>query len=410
MPGKSKIPIDVFIASGAETVDLRDMVERRMSELSAANEDSEFYFRLRRWENDSAAVSKTKRLQDIYNKEIENCDMVAVIIRDTAGKYTQEEFNHAVKMFLETGKPAKVVVYTLPARGNDRRRFNFINSLRKNGFDHFADNVETPERLLLRLSDELTRIKCKIEADYRGAVEGVKDTVSRLDLDSDLTKEAVRLFEENDYTAASEALDIEKIRELSETLSAKQKEVAEAFVLKAKLVLTEVTNKERFAAAEGYFEEALIASREPKILFEVAMYLQTQNNFTNAERLYIESLQLSRHRADEPNIAVTLNNLGNLYCNTSQFIQAEEAYTEALAIHRRLAENNPAAYAPDVAMTLSNLGLLHRDINRRKQAAEEFTEALALITPYYEVYPQAFQELYGKIQRNLDELTGVEAG
>ena len=43
---------------------------------------------------------------------------------------------------------------------------------------------------------------------------------------------------------------------------------------------------------------------------------------------------------------MTLNNLANLYSATQRMKEAEQAYAEALAIRRKLAEANPDAYLP----------------------------------------------------------------
>jgi hypothetical protein len=44
--------------------------------------------------------------------------------------------------------------------------------------------------------------------------------------------------------------------------------------------------------------------------------------------------------------------------------EGEQAYQEAPTIRRQLAQANPQAYLPDVAMTLNNLGNLYRATQR----------------------------------------------
>jgi tetratricopeptide (TPR) repeat protein len=73
---------------------------------------------------------------------------------------------------------------------------------------------------------------------------------------------------------------------------------------------------------------------------------------------------------------MTLNNLGLLYSATQRMRDAEEAYAEALAIRRKLAEANPDAYLPDVATTLNNLAILYSATQRMSQAEEAYAEAL----------------------------------
>jgi hypothetical protein len=54
---------------------------------------------------------------------------------------------------------------------------------------------------------------------------------------------------------------------------------------------------------------------------------------------------------------------------------AENAFTEALAIRRALAQRDPGAYRPDVAMTLINLGAVYGAIGRMADAETAFTDS-----------------------------------
>ena len=60
---------------------------------------------------------------------------------------------------------------------------------------------------------------------------------------------------------------------------------------------------------------------------------------------------------------MTLNNLGNAFSVFRQINQAVDAYDEALLHYRRLARSQPEVYEPDVAMTLNNLGNVLRDLS-----------------------------------------------
>ena len=74
-------------------------------------------------------------------------------------------------------------------------------------------------------------------------------------------------------------------------------------------------------------------------------------------------------------MAITLNNLGDLYGDTQRLKESDDAYTEALQIRRGLAKANPQAYLPDVAITLNNLGNLYKAESRDKEAAAVCDEA-----------------------------------
>ena len=385
--------IELFIASGAETKSIREKIVLGLKELSRQHDNSGFDFQVRWWEEESAAIQPSGRSQDGYNLLIDRCDMVAVILQNTLGKYTTEEFDYARKL----SRPPKIAVYTLPAQGNNDARYEFLKRLR--GMEYFPCEVNNDDQLLNKIIGELLFIK--------DAYANAEETIDRLNPDSDLTQEAVTLFKQGDYRAASAALDIDEIRKRAKDLSAKQKEVAEAFVLKAQLELTDVTNKARFEIAEKLFDEAIAASRAPEILFEYARYCQNQNMFKQADGLYTETLALFRKLAAEnpaaytPNVAVTLNNLGALHWNTCEYVKAEKEYTEALGIRRKLASENPAAYAPDVAMTLNNLAMLH-DVNDKYETAEkEYTEALGLYRQLADENPAAYVPYVATTLNNL---------
>ncbi|MCX6580055.1 MAG: tetratricopeptide repeat protein [Candidatus Aminicenantes bacterium] len=89
-------------------------------------------------------------------------------------------------------------------------------------------------------------------------------------------------------------------------------------------------------------------------------------------------------------MATTLNNLGNLYSNTTRFTEAEKAYVEALEIYRQLAATNLSAYLPDVANTLNNLGILNINHKKYADALSNFREALSIREKLVVISPPAF--------------------
>ncbi|MGC1121500.1 MAG: tetratricopeptide repeat protein, partial [Candidatus Methanofastidiosia archaeon] len=104
--------------------------------------------------------------------------------------------------------------------------------------------------------------------------------------------------------------------------------------------------------------------------------------FKKAEESYTEALGIRRKLAQkdpgayESDVDMTLNNLGALYSDLREFKKAEESYTEALDIYRKLAQKDPGAYESYVATTLNNLGALYSDLREFKKAEESYTEAL----------------------------------
>ena len=113
--------------------------------------------------------------------------------------------------------------------------------------------------------------------------------------------------------------------------------------------------------AEGWFEHCdrlyqkcidlgkgkLPDTKLMKIMIDYGVFLHDQNQFQKAESLYDDAMRLMTSlgaQAYEPDVAMTLNNLGNLYYKTQRLSKSEAAYTEALEIYRRLTKDNPQAY------------------------------------------------------------------
>ena len=125
--------------------------------------------------------------------------------------------------------------------------------------------------------------------------------------------------------------------------------------------------------------------------------LRATNRLPEAEERYREALAIRRRLAEanpaayEPDLAMSCNNLGVLLSDTNRLPEAEERYREALAIYRRLAEANPAAYEPDLAASCNNLGNLLSDTKRMPEAEACYREALAIYRRLAEANPEAYE-------------------
>jgi tetratricopeptide (TPR) repeat protein len=140
-----------------------------------------------------------------------------------------------------------------------------------------------------------------------------------------------------------------------------------------------------------------------------ALYSATQR-INQAEEAFAEALAVYRKLAQAnpgawlPDIAATLNNLANLYSDTQRMMQAEEAYAEALDLHRKLAQANPGVYLPDVAMTLNNLAMLLSDTQRTNQAEQAYAEALTTLRKLAQANPGAYLPYVATTLNNLANL------
>ncbi len=132
--------------------------------------------------------------------------------------------------------------------------------------------------------------------------------------------------------------------------------------------------------------------------------------YKKAEAAYGEALALYRKLAEdnpaafEPDVAGTLNNLGNLYRIMRQYKEGEATLRETLTLYRKLSEDNPAAFEPDVAMTLNNLGVLYRNIQQYEEAETTYFEALNIRRKLAEDNPAAFEPDVATTLNNLGNL------
>ena len=122
-----------------------------------------------------------------------------------------------------------------------------------------------------------------------------------------------------------------------------------------------------------------------------------------AEQAYGEALAIYRKLAETnpdaylPDVAMTLNNLALLYSGTQRMREAEQAYGEALAIRRKLAAINPDAYLPNVATTLNNLAFLCFSAGQINEAEAHISEAEQILDPLWKANPELHGNTMAKI-------------
>jgi hypothetical protein len=100
--------IQIFIASSEELKDDREAFRNFLSVENDLLHKKGVYLELVQWEHFLDAVSHT-RLQDEYNKKLKASSIVVCLFYTRAGKYTQEEFDTALRQFRDTGSP---MIYT----------------------------------------------------------------------------------------------------------------------------------------------------------------------------------------------------------------------------------------------------------------------------------------------------------
>ena len=101
---RDNLEIKIFLASSSELKD-----DRKEFEILIGRENKQYikkniFLELVIWEDFIDVMSAT-RLQDEYNKAIEDCDIFVSLFHTKVGKYTEEEFLKALETFKANGKP-----------------------------------------------------------------------------------------------------------------------------------------------------------------------------------------------------------------------------------------------------------------------------------------------------------------
>jgi tetratricopeptide (TPR) repeat protein len=112
---------------------------------------------------------------------------------------------------------------------------------------------------------------------------------------------------------------------------------------------------------------------------------------------YQEALGIRRELARQspevyrPEVAATLNNLGNVQNDLNDLEAARQSYEEALGSYRELVRERPEVYRPDMAMTLNNLGNVQSDLNDLEAARQSYEEALGSFRELARQRPEVYR-------------------
>lgn len=100
--------------------------------------------------------------------------------------------------------------------------------------------------------------------------------------------------------------------------------------------------------------------------FSVARLLSQRSLWVQSIPLYQRSLSIKQRvlGPDDPSVATSLNNLGELYRIVGRYAEAEPLFCSALTIM----ENSLGRTHPSVAICISNLALLYMDKGQYEEA------------------------------------------
>lgn len=260
---------------------------------------------------------------------------------------------------------------------------------------------------LLTVDQKRSEIQSKIN-ELKSEVIRLAEIFTRISINTERLKFALKHFENGAYTSAKAILDVEQMNNeqgmLLQQKTQQQQQLAETekllinnaneFLILARLTAIAFDLPDRFNRTKEYFKHSLNAAHTLENTREYAYFLHQHNQFNDAAPFYQEALDFCRILAETnpqpyfPEVARLLNNIGNLQLVKKDFPAAETALQEALRINRSLTGNDPQTYQPDVAITLINLANLKQDKNDLPAAEADYQEALGIYRSLTEIDPQ----------------------
>lgn len=155
--------IEIFLASSEELKDDREQIEIWINRQNKQLTEQGIFLHLNLWEDFLESISKN-RLQDEYNKSVEQSDIFISLFSTKVGKYTEEEFETAYNNFMSGGKTQHVFTFFKRVKKDiteiDPNDFmsltSFRNKLKK--LQHFPSYYENEKDLTGQLKEQLDKI------------------------------------------------------------------------------------------------------------------------------------------------------------------------------------------------------------------------------------------------------------
>ena len=263
--------------------------------------------------------------------------------------------------------------------------------------------LETDPLEKLEISGELEQLEAQLE-QFKENIFRLYELFSKIEINTERLRQAKDYFEQGQFREADAILQAEEmVKDLNKLLQkdqqldqqkaevrASREQIANEFLIKAKLWATFYDKPNRFEQTCEYFTESLRALRTTDNLFAYAYFLKEHYQFDQANLFYAEVLQIYRNLGDFPCVARTLNDLALLHQNKNEMAIAEQEYQEALQIYQELAVENPRSFLQYVATTLNNLAVLHSNKNEIVIAEQEYQEALQIYQELAVENPRSF--------------------
>ena len=147
--------IRIFLASSSELKADRESFEIEINRKNKLLAENEIFLHLDIWEDLPTHMSQT-RSQDEYNKQIGATDLFVLLAWNKVGKYTEEEFDVAYRLFKSSGKPSIFTWFKEPPQAAEPSLQAFKDKLA--GLGHFPAFFKDADSLWVQFNKELDRI------------------------------------------------------------------------------------------------------------------------------------------------------------------------------------------------------------------------------------------------------------
>ena len=250
------------------------------------------------------------------------------------------------------------------------------------------------------------RKRLAIEMFEQGNIKGVINVLNEEDMVSEAKQAELEIARGRQLVQSGNDL----IEKGIQTIQAQ----VEEYILRAKALMLDFDNADRFSLACNAYERAVELTRNHLSQAELAdrlndyyCFLHENNQFTKCEAYVKECVSI---RADlcrehpetyEPDLAGSYNNLAVLYKDTQRFQESEAMYKLALAVRERLTKANPQAYEPDLADSYNNLANLYNATHRFQECETMHKSALAIYERLAKANPQAYEPDLARSYNNL---------
>ena len=250
------------------------------------------------------------------------------------------------------------------------------------------------------------RKRLAIEMFEQGNIKGVINVLNEEDMASEAKQAELEIARGRQLVESGNELIAKGIQTIQSQV--------EDYILRAKALMLDIDNSDRFSFACNAYERAVELTRNHLSQAELAdrlndyyCFLHENNQFTKCEAYVKECVSI---RADlcrehpetyEPALADSYNNLANLYRVTQRFHESEAMYKSALAIRERLAKANPQAYESALADSYNNLANLYNDTQRYDDSETMHKSAIAIRERLAKANPQAYEPDLARSYNNL---------